>query len=331
VVRHDITPTQTLTLFNLYRTNAVSERSREHQYCIMSPMNHCRSEDATDATCIGARAVGAAGLPYDELYLRWFDHWLKGEPNGVTEMPKLRIFVMGRNEWRGEAEWPLARTVWTPYYLHSDGRANSRYGDGVLSTAPPVTEQHDSFVYDPLFPVPTVGGPICCTGGAVPEGGYDQSEVEMRADVLVYTTRPLEQGVEITGPLEAVLYVSSSAPDTDFTAKLVDVYPDGTAYILQEGILRARYREGLDRTVWMEPDGVYEVRIDLEATSNWFSPGHRIRLDISSSSFPRWDRNLNTGGNNYDEAEANLATNRVHHSARYPSRIVLPVIPHRAH
>jgi putative CocE/NonD family hydrolase len=327
---YDITPNATLTLFNLYRTNAESERARDHQYLLMSPMNHCRSETATEHTFIGARDVGNASLDYYGLYVRWFDHWLKGEANGVTEMPKVRLFVMGRNEWRDEEEWPLSRAVPTPFFLHSGGRANSRFGDGLLSTDPPADEPLDTFVYDPRTPVPTVGGPICCTGGAVPEGSYDQREVEARHDVLVYSSAPLDTGLEVTGPLEVVLYVSSSARDTDFTAKLVDVYPDGTAYNIQEGILRARYREGLDHCVWLEPEGVYKLRIDLEATSNWFGPGHRIRLEISSSNFPRWDRNLNTGGNNYDESEPVVARNVVHHTLHYPSHILLPVVPEQA-
>jgi hypothetical protein len=158
-------------------------------------------------------------------------------------------------------------------------------------------------------------------------GAFDQSDIERRDDVLVYTSSPLPEGLEVTGPVEAILYVSSSAPDTDFTAKLVDVYPDGRAFNIQEGVVRARFREGLEREVWMQPGEVYELRIDLEATSNYFAPGHRVRLEVSSSSFPRWERNLNTGGPNYDETRGVPARNRVHHSPRHPSHVVLPVIP----
>lgn len=324
---YDITPTQTLSLFNLYRTNAESQRARDHQYLIMSPMNHCRSETAGEHTFIGARDVGDARLDYYGIYLRWFDYWLKGINNGITAMPKAQLYVMGRNAWRGEAEWPLARTQWTSYYLHSAGRANSRFGDGLLSSEAPAAEPPDTFIYDPRYPVLTVGGPICCTGGSVPEGGYDQSEVETRHDVLVYTSPPLPDGLEVTGPLDLVLYVSSTAPDTDITAKLVDVYPDGTAFNVQEGILRLRHREGLDRCVWIEPSAIYEIHIDLEATANYFAPGHRLRLEVSSSNFPRWDRNLNTGGNNYDEIESMTATTTIHHSSAHPSHLILPVIP----
>ena len=200
-------------------------------------------------------------------------------------------------------------------------------GSGRLSTQPPVDEPADRFVYDPGTPVPSLGGTDW--GAAHPDllpGGRDQRKLEMRHDVLVYTSPPFEEGLEVTGPLELVLHVSSSARDTDFTAKLVDVHPDGTAYNVQEGILRARYRAGFAKKTWMEAGEVYEIKIDLQATSNYFRPGHRIRLEVSSSNFPRFDRNLNTGGNNFDETEWVTATNSVHHSAVYPSHLVLPVI-----
>jgi putative CocE/NonD family hydrolase len=243
-------------------------------------------------------------------------------------MPKLHIYVMGKNEWRGESEWPPARTRSTRYYLHSDGRANSRSGSGALDVSPPGDEPPDRYIYDPENPAPSRGGPVCCTGTPdAPEGSFDQSEIETRNDVLVYSTPALTEGIEVTGPIEAVLYVSSSAVDTDFTAKLVDVYPDGTAYNVQEGILRARYRQGFDRKVWMKAGEVVEVRIDLQATSNYFPPGHRIRLEVSSSNFPRFDRNLNTGGNNFDEVTWIVAENAVHHDQIFPSYLLLPIIP----
>jgi putative CocE/NonD family hydrolase len=200
-------------------------------------------------------------------------------------------------------------------------------GTGTLSLELPGEEPADWYTYDPASPVPSVGGVICCTTAEnTPGGSYDQAAVEMRQDVLVYTSAPLERGVEVTGPLELVLYVSSSAKDTDFTGKLVDVAPDGTAFNLQDGILRARYREGYDKLVWMAKDQVYRVRIDLHATSNYFKAGHRIRLEVSSSNFPRLDRNLNTGGNNYDETTWVVARNGVHHSRKYPSYLQLPLI-----
>ena len=320
---------ETLLEFNLLRTNAVSDRARNNQFAVISPTSHCRSEIGTTAnTIVGERELGDAQLDYYTLYLQWFDFWLKGIDNGVTKRPKLILYVMGRNQWRAENEWPLARTQYTKYYLHSDGRANSRWGSGGLSTTTPKSEPTDRFTYDPRTPVPSRGGPLCCTGTPdAAEGSFDQSEVEARNDVLVYTTPELREGVEATGPIKAVLYVSSSARDTDFTVKLVDVYPDGRAFNVQEGILRARHREGFTKKVWMNAGEVYELAVDLEATSNYFAPGHRMRIEVSSSNFPRFDRNLNTGGDNYNETKWVIAENKIHHSAGRASYILLPVIP----
>jgi len=324
----DLCVAETLYLFNLFQRNAESARCRDNQFVIISPTEHCRSERATEQTIVGKRNVGDAQFDFWGLYLRWFDYWLKGIENGVTRMPRVQLYVMGENKWREEKEWPLARTQFKKYYLHSDGHANSRFGTGVLSPAEPGNEPSDRFVYDPKTPVQSAGGAVDMTATSrdVPPGYVDQSEVETRHDVLVYTTPVLKEGMEITGPLQVVIYVSSSASDTDFTAKLVDVYPDGTAYNIQDGILRARYREGFNKKVWMKPGEVYEVKIDLHATSNYFAPGHMIRLEISSSNFPRYDRNLNTGGNNFDESEWVVAKNVIHHSKKYPSHIILPII-----
>ena len=306
----------------------MTPRGRDNQFIVVSPTSHCESENATDHTVVGERDLGDAQFDYWGLYLRWYDHWLKGADNDVTRMPKLQIYVMGDNKWRGENEWPLARTQFTNYYLHSKGKANSAYGDGALSKQGPAQESADNFTYDPGDPVPSRGGPVCCTGTPdSPEGSFDQSEVEAREDVLVYTTPILDKGVEVTGPLQAVLFASSTARDTDFTVKLVDVYPDGSSYNIQEGILRARYREGWSQKVWMEPEKIYEFKVYMEATSNYFGQGHRIRVEISSSNFPRFDRNLNTGGNNYDETKWVTAKNTIQHSRQYPSHIILPVIP----
>lgn len=325
---YDPSVAETLGLFNQMRANASSARGREHQFVIISPTGHCASELATERTLVGARDVGDARLGYHDIYLRWFDYWLKGIDNGVVRMPKVQIYVMGRNAWRGESEWPLARTLWTKYYLHSGGRANGRLGDGSLSTAAPGDEPPDEFGYDPRTPVPTLGGAICCTGGAAAEpGSFDQSEIEMRNDVLVYTSAVLPEGLEVTGPLRVFLQVGSSAPDTDFTAKLVDVHPDGSAYNIQEGILRARYRKGYDSPSPLVAGAVHAITIDLQATSNYFAPGHRLRLEVSSSNFPRFDRNMNTGGRNVDEVEPVVARNTVHHSRIHASYILLPVIP----
>jgi putative CocE/NonD family hydrolase len=318
---YDDEPDGTLDAFNLFRTNTSNPVARENQFLVMSPAMHCQSERLGKPSMVGQRNVGDARLDYYGLYVRWFDRWLKGVENDVTRMPKAQIYVMGRNQWRGESEWPLTRMRYSNWYLHSTGKANGRSGDGALSTATPLGKTgSDTYLYDPASPVPT--SDVARIG--------DQSGIEMRSDVLVYTSDPLAQGIEVTGPIRVVLYVSSSARDTDFTAKLVDVHPDGRAFNIREGILRARYREGLDRQTWMETGQVYPITIDLSATSNYFRAGHRVRLEVSSSNFPAWDRNLNTGGKNYDESVGVVARNTVHHSARYPSHIVLPVVPDTA-
>jgi len=271
------------------------------------------------------RAIDLPGI-----HLRWFDRWLKGIDTGVEQEKPVRIFVMGIDQWREEADWPLPNTQYPRYYLHSAGRANSSAGDGLLSTDAPADEPADVYCYDPRNPVPTVGGAVTLEVSPTEfnTGPLDQRRVEERDDVLCYTTPPLERPVEVTGPIELVLYVSSSAPDTDFTAKLVDVYPDGRAEILTDGILRARYHESLTAPVLMEPGAMYELRIDVGATANVFRVGHGIRLEISSSSFPRFDRNTNTGGIIATESEDDFrqAVNRVYHSAAHPSYLILPVI-----
>jgi len=242
-------------------------------------------------------------------------------------MPKVRYYLMGKNEWRTSEAWPLLDTEFTPYYFCSKGNANSLAKDGVLSTKLKEEGATDSFTYDPGNPVPSTGGaPFSMAHFTAGTGSVDQRSVEARNDVLVYSTSPFDKGVTVTGPIKIKLYVSSSVTDTDFTAKLVDVYPDGRAYNLMDSILRTRYREGLLKNVRMSPGEVYELTIDLQATANYFAPGHCIRLEISSSNFPNYERNLNTGGNNYDEKEWIIAENTIHHSRKYPSHILLPII-----
>lgn len=317
----------TLYRFNLFRRNSLSETARDNQFVIISPMTHCQSELATANTTVGERDLGDARLGHEEIYLRWFDHWLKGEANGITGMPKVQYYLMGKNEWRSASAWPPAGMRTLKYYLSSHGRANSRFGDGALSSEPPGQSlATDRFVYDPATPVPSTIGPKGSPSGGPMSGPVDHRELEMRQDVLVYTSRPLTEDVEMTGPIEVVLYVSSSARDTDFSARLLDVDPNGPAFNLSEGILRARYREGYDRKLWMEPGKVYELQITLPPTSNYFTRGHQIRLEVSSSSFPRFDRNLNTGGNNYDETRWEIAANEIHHSPRFPSHVLLPIV-----
>ena len=326
---YDYGMAETLDLWNIAQKNSASKKSRDNQYIIIAPTTHCvySNSDGSERWVVGERDMGTAGLDFIDIQNRWYDHWLKGVDNGITDMPKVQYFLMGKNEWRGSDAWPLANTNYTKFYLHSGGRANSRFGDGAISETAPAREQPaDKYVYDPATPVPSIGGQACCTGLDTGAGAYDQSNTEMRQDVLVYTSDVLEEGLNVTGPLEVVLYVSSSAKDTDFMAKLVDVYPDGRAFNVQEGVLRMRYRDGFAKDLRMQEGEVYEARLDLHATANYFGPGHRLRLEVSSSSFPRFDRNLNTGGNNYDESEWVIAENSVHHSAEYPSHLLLPVI-----
>ena len=300
-------------------------RVARHQYVVISPSTHCRSEELSAPTVVGERNLGDARFEYWDLYVRWFDYWLKGVDNGITKMPTFQGYLMGRNEWRVHRQWPIPRTRAKRFFLSSGGRANSRLGDGILLPTPPEAGGSDELVYSPMSPVPSLGGSFCCMGSDTkPAGSYDHSEIELRSDVLVYSTPPLSHGLEVTGLMEAVLYVSSSAPDTDFFVKVLDVDPEGRAFNLKEAVLRARYREGFDREVFMEPGVRYELRMKLHATSNYFAEGHRIRIEVSSSSFPRIERNLNTGGSNYDETAGVAARNRVHHGARYPSHILLP-------
>ncbi len=325
---YDYGPADTLELWSVAKKNSVSARSRDNQFVIIAPTSHCVYSTArgNEHWIVGERDMGTAGLDFVDLQMRWYDHWLKGVENNVTSMPKVQYFLMGKNEWRHSDVWPLANTHYIKFYLHSGGQANSRYGDGSITAKAPAKEPQDRFVFDPTTPVPSIGGQACCTGLDTGAGAYDQSKTEMRHDVLVYTSEVLKKGLDVTGPLEVVLYVSSSAKDTDFIAKLVDVYPDGRAFNVQEGALRMRYREGFVKQLWMKSGEVYEAHLNLHVTANYFGPGHRVRLEVSSSSFPRFDRNLNTGGRNFDESQWVVANNAVHHSGQYPSHVLLPVI-----
>ncbi len=272
--------------------------------------------------------MGDARLDYDALTYGWFDYFLKGDKNDVlTKNPKVRYFTMGLNKWQSAATWPPEGAQQETFFLSSTGKANSLFGDGALATAPSDADNPDSFAYDPMNPVPSYGGNVCCTGNAVTGGAFDQRKMEARADILVYTSDPLKEDTEVSGPIDATLYVSSDAKDTDFTIKLIDVYPDGRAYNLDETIQRVRYREGYDKPpVFMEKGQVYKVTLQPMTTSNYFPAGHRIRIEVSSSNFPRFDRNLNTGGNNYDESTGVIAHNAVHHSRQYPSEVSITVV-----
>jgi putative CocE/NonD family hydrolase len=323
---YDVSITPNLALFNHVRNNAEDAEVRDNQYMVIAPVLHCRYTRATENTMVGERNVGDAQLNYDEQIYAWFDWWLKGEDTKFRDKtPRVQYYTMGSNKWQSAEQWPPEDTKMVTYYLDSEGQANTMYGDGSLITSVPSEDKPDSFVYDPMNPVKSYGGNVCCTGNAVQGGAFDQRVMETRNDILVYTTDVLEEGVEVTGFIESTLYVSSDVKDTDFTIKLIDVHPDGTAYNLDETIQRARYREGYDKEVFMKKGEVYKIELTPMATSNYFKKGHRIRIEISSSNFPRFARNLNTGGNNYDESEGVIAHNSIHHSKKYPSNIKLPI------
>lgn len=326
---YDLFIGETLRDFTTMKAGAGTAEAREGQRLIVGPWSHMPvghvgffpdrdfgMAAGTDATALG------------EQQIAFFDRWLKGKgkQDAPEGRPPVRLFVMGIDQWRDEPDWPLPDTDYRPHYLEGDGPANSAAGAGRLSTAEPTGDFVDTYLYDPRRPVPSLGGTLMSLTGY--DGPADQRPLHDRDDVLVFTTEVLEEPVEVTGPVSARLFVSSSAVDTDFTAKLLDVHPDGRAIVLCDGILRMRYREGLDAPRLMTPGEVYEVEVDLIATANVFLAGHRIMVEISSSNFPRYDRNSNTGGIIAQEHLSDMvaAVNQVHRGAEYPSRIVLPVV-----
>jgi hypothetical protein len=325
---YDISVSPNLALVNHVRSCARDPEVAANQFAIIAPVCHCAFSRVSEETVVGERNVGDARFNTEGLISEWFDHWLKGEDNGVLKRtPKFQYYTMGLNKWQSSETWPPEGTEMMTLYLDSGGKANSVFGDGRLTTSPPGRgDRPDAFTYDPKYPVPMHGGGFCCLGSDYEPGSFDQRQIEARHDVLVYSTDPLKQGVEISGPVEITLYVSSDVKDTDFTAKIVDVYPDGRAYNLDDTIQRVRYREGYDKEVFMERGKIYRLPVSPMATSNYFAPGHRIRLEISSSHFPRFERNLNTGGHNYDEKEGLVAYNKVHHSEACPSQIRVSVV-----
>ena len=307
------------------RDHAGNDAARSAQRLLVTIGGH-----AGGGRTIGDVDFGAAATEFDEntVTLDWYDYLLQGKQNQFASPEPVRIFVMGKNDWRDEPAWPLARAKQTSYFLHSAGKANSSTGDGALSSATAQKDAADTFIYDPSNPVPTVGGPLCCDSVHLAPGPRDQKDVEARPDVLVYSTPPLEDDLEVTGPVTLDLYAKSSAVDTDFTAKLVDVWPNGFAQNLTEGILRASFRESTaGESKLITPGQVCEYKIDLWSTSNVFLKGHRIRLEVSSSNFPRFDRNLNTGKRAADSSDFVKATNTVLHDREHPSALILPVAP----
>jgi putative CocE/NonD family hydrolase len=324
---YDVSVGPNLAMYNHVRETADGGAAQQ-QWAIIAPVAHCSYTRATEETVVGERSMGDARFDYQSLINGFFDRFLKGEGGEVLDTtPKVRYYTMGINQWQSSETWPPQGATEMTFYLSSGGQANTLVGDGALTTAPPTTDMPDAFTYDPMAPVMSYGGNVCCQGNAVQAGSLDQRVMENRADILVYTSAPFTEGTEVSGPMVPTLYVSSDARDTDFTVKVIDVYPDGRAYNLDESIQRMRYRDGYEQPlVWMEPGEVYEVTLQPLNTSNYFDVGHRLRIEVSSSNFPRFDRNLNTGGNNYDEATGVVAHNQVHHSEQYPSRITLTVV-----
>ena len=325
---YDYYPGESFDALRSMRTQAQG-KARAQSRLIMGPWSHLISLSPT----LGEVDFGVPShLDINALALRWFDCLLKDMDTGILDEPPVTIFVMGINQWRQEHEWPLARTTFTEYFLHSGGSAGSDPGDGRLGVVSPGDEPRDHFIYDPENPVPTVGGNhSICWGDAfhvIQPGPFDQRAVESRPDVLTYTTVPLGQDTEVTGPVVLHLHAATDGTDTDWTAKLVDVHPDGRAINLTEGNIRARFRRSIHAPPeLLEPGKVYPYAIELQPTSNVFLKGHRIRLEVSSSNFPLWDRNPNTGHPQGQDAELRVARQTVFHNRAYPSRLVLPLIP----
>ena len=344
---YDVSTGPNLAAYNFVRSTAKGEAANE-QYAVIAPTLHCGYTRAKEHTVVGERDMGDARLDYNALTYAWFDHFLKGEDNGfLQKQPKVMYYTMGSNKWQHSEDWPPEGAKNVTLDLWSAGHANTLNGDGKLflaNSSPSSlmqftgedvasnlkTDLPDTFTYDPMHPTPSYGGNVCCAANTIPGNGgaLDQRKMEERPDILVYTSEPLKEGIEVSGPITATLYVSSDVKDTDVTVKVIDVLPDGTAYNLDETIQRLRYRDGDNKTVWMESGKVYKVTLTPMNTSNYFDAGHRIRIEIAGSNFPRFDRNMNTGGNNYDETTGLVAHTAIHHSDQYPSTLTLSVVKH---
>ncbi len=296
------------------------EAIRNGQKLLMGPWPHAINSTSK----LGDVDFGPTGkIDLNGLWLRWFDHWLKGVDNGLAKEPPVRIFVMGANYWTDENEWPIARTQSTKYYLHSGGRANSSYGDGTLTRQEPAKEPADGYTYEPAKPTPFITEPSFAQIG----GPDDYRPVERRDDVLVYTSEPVPEDTEVCGPIRMQLYASSSAKDTDFMAMLLDVWPDGFAQRLIDGMVRARFRSGMDKPELLQPGKVYAYNVDMWNTCQVFLKGHRMRVQIASSAFPKYDRNLNTGETLGKTTRMQTADQKIYHDREYPSAIIVPVVP----
>ena len=332
---YDVSVGPNIAMYNHVRTTAEGDVG-DQQWMVIAPVGHCamsRTDTGNGGApagpaeyLIGERNFGDVRFNYQEIMYEFFDRFVKGEGGEVLDtLPKVHYFTMGSNEWQSSDTWPPEGAEERTFYFSSGGLANTLAGDGELTTSSPSTNYPDRFTYDPKNPVISLN--TSDTPGGGPSAPLDQRVIENRQDILVYTSAPFREGTEVSGPIVPTLFVSSDARDTDFTVKLIDVYPDGRAYNLDESIQRMRYRDGYDQPmVWMVPGEVYEVTFQPLTTSNYFDVGHRLRIEVSSSNFPRFDRNLNTGGNNYDETEVVVAHNTVHHSTQYPSRISITVV-----
>ncbi len=306
------------------RNSGGSNAARNGQRLVVRPYVHIPWDTKSGDVDFGPQAANSTM----EEQVRFFDFWLKGRANGLDKEPPVRLFVMGADTWRDAEDWPIPGTRFTNFYLRSRGQANSLFGNGQLATDPPdAAEQPDRYLYDPSNPVPSKGGHSCCFAAVAPVGPYDQTDIERRADVLVYSTPPLGEAVEVTGPITVKLFAATSAPDTDWTAKLVDVEPGGKIINLNNGIIRASHRDSLETHEVVDPGRIYEYTITVFPTSNLFKKGHQIRLEISSSNFPHYDRNLNTGQPIGADGQMIVARQTVYHDAMHPSHIVLPIMP----
>jgi putative CocE/NonD family hydrolase len=356
---YDVSTGPNLAAYNFVRSHAKGEAA-DQQYAVIAPTLHCGYKRASEKTVVGERDMGDARLDYDALTYAWFDKFLKGEdPQRLKDQPKVEYYTMGMNKWQHANTWPPEGAKPVTLTLSSRGNANTLKGDGrllvegaqarLLPMTPPAEitdikaarlasiaaldakthDYADTFIYDPMNPTPSYGGNVCCAGNTIPGmgGALDQRKMEERPDILVYTTEPLAKDVEASGPITVTLYVSADVKDTDVTVKLIDVLPDGTAYNLDETIQRLRYREGDDKTIWLEKDKVYKVTLTPMNTSNLFAAGHRIRLEVAGANFPRFDRNLNTGGDNFSETTSVVSHTAIHHSNEYPSTMTLTIMP----
>jgi len=321
---YDIFLGGTLRNYMGIRDHGGSEAARKGQRLMIIPGGHAGMGRKIGDVDLGAHA------PFNETetMLDWYDYLFKGIHNHMASEKPVKIFVLGKNDWREEADWPPPEAKTVHYYLESGGHANSLRGDGTLARTAANHAASDKFIYDPENPAPTRGGNLCCDSEHLEPGARDQRPVEAREDVLVYTTRPFEHAYDVTGPVSVELYASSSAVDTDFTAKLVDVAPDGFAQNLEDSIVRARYRDSREHAELLNPGQVYKFTIDLFGVSDVFQPGHRLRVEISSSDFPRFDRNLNTGEDQAHGTHFVKAANTIYHDTAHPSALILSVIPH---